>query len=138
MRNPRSVHVYSQPQYRTADQLRRKGFSLSVLHTDSLDGRRVYVVGAARGDSTTNQIWVDAERLLFVRALITQSGRTRDIRFERYTQYDPGWVAEEVRVIVAGRMAFHEEYSHVRVNPSLDDNLFIPERWSTATHWYHP
>ena len=130
--------VYTQPQYRSADQLRRKGFNLSVLRTDSLDGRRVYVVGAAKGDSITNQFWIDAERLLFVRALMTQSGRTRDVRFERYTQYGGGWVAEEVRVLSGGRMAFHEEYSQVRVNDPLDDNLFVPERWSTATHWRRP
>jgi hypothetical protein len=130
--------VYTQPTYRTADQLRRQGVSLSALRTDSLDGRRVYVVGAAKGDSTTNQFWIDAERMLFVRAIITQAGRTRDIRFERYTQYAPGWVAEEVRVIVGGRMSFHEEYSQVRVNPAIDENLFIPERWSSATHWYRP
>jgi len=130
--------VYAQPQYRTADRLRRKGFNLAILHNDSLDGRRMYVVGAAKGDSTTNQFWIDAERLLFVRALMTQAGRTRDIRFERYTQYATGWVAEEVRVLAGGRMAFHEEYSQVRVNDPLDDNLFVPERWSSATHWYRP
>ena len=130
--------VYTQPQYRTADQLRREGINLGLLRVDSLDGRRMYVVGAARGDSTTNQFWVDAERLLFVRLIQTEAGRTRDIRFERYTQYAPGWVAEEVRVIVGGRMSFHEEYSQVRVNPTLDDNLFTPERWSSAAHWYRP
>jgi hypothetical protein len=31
-----------------------------------------------------------------------------------------------------------EEYSQVRVNDMLDDNLFVPERWSSATHWYRP
>ena len=35
-------------------------------------------------------------------------------------------------------MVFHEEYSNVRVNVTLDDELFIPEKWSTATHWYKP
>ena len=130
--------VYTQPQYRTADQLRRKGFNLTLLRTDSLDGRRMYVVGAAKGDSTTNQFWVDAERLLFARALVTQGGRTRDIRFERYTQYGSGWVAEEVRVLAGGRMAFHEEYSRVRVDDGLDENLFLPEHWSSAAHWYRP
>ena len=130
--------VYTQPAHRTADQLRREYIDLRQLRIDTLDGRRMYVVGAARGDSTTNQFWVDAERLLFVRLIQTDAGRTRDIRFEKYVQYGAGWVAEDVRVLVGGRMSFHEEYSQVRVNASLDDDLFVPERWSTATHWYRP
>jgi hypothetical protein len=130
--------VYTQPTHRTADQLRREYIDLRRLRIDTLDGRRVYVVGAARGDSTTNQFWVDAQRLLFVRLIQTESGRTRDIRFERYTQYGSAWVSEEVRILVGGRLSFHEEYSQVRVNVSLDDDLFLPERWSTATHWYRP
>lgn len=133
------LDVYAQPSWRTLDQLRQEGINLSLVRTDSLDGRRVYVVGAARGDSTSNQFWIEADRLLFVRAMQTdQNGRTRDIRFERYIPYGGGWVAEEVRVLSGGRMTFHEEYSSVRVNAQLDDDLFIPERWSSATHWYRP
>ena len=128
--------VYAQPASRTNDQLRREGINLSVIRADSLDGRRVWVVGAAKGDSSTNQFWVDAERLLFVRLIQTQQGRTRDIRFERYIQYGGGWVAEVVRFYAGGRLTFMEEYSQVRVNETLDENLFVPERWSSATHWY--
>lgn len=140
-RNPLLVlgfDVYTQPAWRTRQQLLADGFNLSVFRRDSLDGRRVFVIGAAAGDSTSNQFWVDAERLLFVRLIQTQAGRTRDIRFERYTQYATGWVAEVVRVLAGGRMTFHEEYSQVRVNAPLDDDLFVPERWSNATHWYRP
>ena len=105
-------------------------------------GRRVYVVGAMKGDTVTNQIWIEQDRLLFLRALMTDNVRgqmrTRDIRFERYVQHGGGWVAEEVRVIAGGIMTFHEEYSQVSINRSLDDQLFVPERWSTATHWFRP
>jgi hypothetical protein len=130
--------VYTQSTNRTKEQVRLDGFNAAVLHVDTLDGRRVYVVGAAKGDTTTNQFWVDAQRLLFVRAIITQNNQTRDIRFQRYTQYGGGWVAEVVRVYSGGTLRFLEEYSQVRVNEQLDENLFVPERWSSATHWYRP
>jgi len=140
-RNPLLVlgfDVYTQPSYRTKEQIRLEGFNAAIVHADTLDGRRMWVVGAAKGDSTTNQFWVDADRLLFVRAILTQAGQTRDIRFGRYTQYGNGWVAEDVRVMSGGQLRFHEEYSQVRINDQLDNDLFIPERWSTATHWYRP
>ena len=131
--------VYAQPASKTLDQMRGQGFDVRVLHVDSLDGKRMYVVGAGPRDSTTNQFWIEADRLIFTRLIQTdQRGRTQDIRFEKYVQHGGGWVAEVVRFLMEGRLFFLEEYSDVRVNVKLDDNLFVPERWRSATHWYAP
>src|SRR5690349_10423288 len=54
--------VYTQSTNRTKEQVRLDGFNLNTFHVDTLDGRRMYVVGAAKGDSTSNQFWVDAQR----------------------------------------------------------------------------
>jgi hypothetical protein len=142
-RNPLMIlgfDVYAQAPARTLEALHTERIDLTLLHMDTLYGRRVYVVGAGPSDTTSNQFWVDADRLLFVRLIQSdvERRRTQDIRFERYVQHGGGWVAEEVRVLAGGRMVFHEEYTKVRVNVTLDDDLFIPEKWSTATHWYKP
>ena len=50
-------------------------------------------------------------------------------------QHGGGWVAEVVRFLMEGRMFFLEEYSDVRVNVTLDDDLFVPEKWTTVRHW---
>jgi hypothetical protein len=132
--------VYAQPVSRTMEQVGGEHIDLTLLHTDSLDGKRMYVVGAGPGDSTTNQFWIEADRLLFVRLIQTDARRqlTRDIRFENYVRHDGGWVAERVRFLQGGRETFREEYAGVRVNVPLADDLFVPERWSTATHWHTP
>jgi hypothetical protein len=140
-RNPLLVlgfDVYAQPPARTLAQLRKDNVDVSVMHTSMLDGKRHYVVGAGPGDTTRNQFWVEADRLLFTRlvAMDTLRRRAVDTRFRKYVPHGGGWVAEEVRVLSGGRMIFHEEYSKVRVNVTLDDNLFLPERWRTATHWF--
>jgi len=141
-RNPLLIlgfDVYAQAPARTFDQLRAEKFNMSVMHMDTLAGRRMYVVGAGPGDSTTTQFWVEADRLLFARMIQTDArGRTQDVRFENYVQHGTGWVAETVRVLMDGKLFFLEEYQNVRVNVELDENLFIPERWSSATHWYTP
>lgn len=141
-RNPLMIlgfDVYAQAASRTFEQLRQEGFDLTLLRMDSLAGRRMYVVGAGPADSTSNQFWVEADRLLFARMIQTdQRNRSQDIRFEKYVRHGGGWVAEEVRFLRSGQMFFHEAYSNVRVNVSLDDALFVPERWSTAAHWYRP
>jgi hypothetical protein len=142
-RNPLLIlgfDVYAQPPAKTMTQLKEEGFNVTVLRTDTLYGKRVYVVGAAPGDSTSNQFWVEADRLLFVRMIQTNPAnkRTQDVRFEKYVVHAGGWVAEDVRFLTSGRMFFHEEYSNVRVNVPLDEGLFVPEKWSTATHWFKP
>jgi hypothetical protein len=133
--------VYAQPVARTMQQLAGEHVNLALLRTDSLYGKRMYVVGAGPRDSTSNQFWVEADRMLFVRLIQTDSARrlTRDIRFEKYVQHAGGWVAEEVRFLGdRGQLLFLEEYSDVRVNVPLDENLFVPEKWSTAPHWFKP
>jgi hypothetical protein len=142
-RNPLLIlgfDAYTQPSATTMRQLREEGFNVTVLRTDTLYGKRVYVVGAGPGDSTSNQFWVEADRLLFVRMIQTNPAnrRTQDVRFEKYVAHAGGWVAEEVRFLVGGRMVLHEAYSNVKVNVPLDENLFVAEKWATATHWYKP
>ena len=128
--------VYVLSPARTLQLIRDEHIDIDMLHTETYNGTPVYVVGAREGDSTSNQFWIDANRLLFLRLIQTEGGRTRDVRFEKYVKHGGGWVAEEVRMFIGGRMQFHEEYSNVRVNVNLDDDLFTPEKWSTATHWF--
>jgi hypothetical protein len=132
--------VYAQPPSSTLAHLRRERIDTAIMHRSNWKGRPVFVVGAASGDTTTNQFWVDAERLLFVRLIQTnpQNRRTQDIRFEKYVPHAGGWVAERVEFVADGRLVFLEEYKDVRVNVALDSALFIPSRWSTAKHWYQP
>src|SRR6266550_2566571 len=59
-----------------------------LIRADEWDGHPVYVVGAKAGDSTANQMWVDAERMLLLRFIQrSKTGdRTRvsDIRVQGY------------------------------------------------------
>ncbi len=132
--------VYAQPTARTLEQLRAERIDVTTLRRDELNGQGVYVVGAGPGDLTSNQFWVEADRLVVLRVIQSNPDRTRtqDVRFERYVQHGGAWVAEELRMLVGARMIFREAYSNVRVNVALDDALFIPERWATANHWYKP
>lgn len=131
--------VYAQPPSRTFSQLKDERIDMTLLRTDSLNGKRMYVVGAAPGDSTSNQFWVEADRLLFVR-LVQSAERSpvRDTRFEKHVAHGGGWVAEEVRFLVGGRPFLHQQYSDVRASVPLDAALFVPEKWTTVAHWFKP
>ena len=127
--------VYGQAPALTARLLDSLGFDLRVIRRGEWQGRPVHIVGsAAEGDSTTNQFWVDAERLLFVRMFQRNAAGTvvTEYRFDRYTDFDGAPVAIEVLMLRNGRPFFKEEYTNVRVNEPIPDAVFDPEKWVEA------
>ena len=132
--------VYTQPPEQTISILRHLGYQLSRLHSDDLNGKPVYVVGAtSRYDSTSKQFWIERDRLLFVKAgERTSSGQQSDVRFMDYAPAGRGWIARQVRQLVGGNPRVLEEYSDIKADVVLDPNLFEPKQWLTATHWMKP
>ena len=127
--------AYTQPASRTQTELRRLGYDLSKFHEGVWQGRPVYVVGALRGDTTSDQFWLDRERLVVIRVIGSgRQGRT-DTRLTNYVQTGGGWVATEVAQLVNGRRRILEVYSDLRTNVALSDDLFDPRTWSSAAHW---
>lgn len=128
--------VYGQPPEVTAAQLKEQEFDLTKVRADRWQGRPVWVVGAADGDSTSNQFWVDRERLLFVRLIEqsrTQAGPARiDIEFNKYQRLSGGWIAPEVVMRRNGQEFMREVYADIRANPQLDPALF------TTTEYRRP
>lgn len=102
------------------------------------EGRRVYVVGADVGDSLSNQLWVDADRLLLVRWIESQGTRARriasDTRLGAYRNVEGYAIPTEIVVYRGGKRVFREVYADVRVNVPFSPSLFDPARWKTATH----
>lgn len=127
--------AYTQSPSRTQAQLRRLGYDLSKFHEGMWQGRPVYVIGAERGDTTSDQFWLDRERLVVIRMIGSgRQGRT-DTRLTHYVETGGGWVATEVTQLVNGKRRIVQEYSNLRANVSLNDELFDPRTWSTAAHW---
>ena len=130
--------VYAEPTNRTISDLRRRGFDLDVFHEGMWQGKPVYVVGAARGDTMSKQFWVDRDSLLFVRLIERARQGRSDVRFNQYVKTGGGWIATQVVQLVNGRRRLMEEYSDIRPNVALADGLFDPRQWTTAAHWSRP
>jgi hypothetical protein len=117
----------------TARLLTSLGFALDALHTATWDGRPVFIVGAAAGDTTRAQFWVDAERFLLLRLVYPETGGTRtivtDTRFSRWTEHDGAPVAEEILQVRDGTPVWREEALRIEVGPTFPAAAFDPERW---------
>ena len=123
--------VYGQDPSITAAQLREKQIDLSVLSEGTWQGKPVWIVGAAAGDSSVSQFWVEKERLLFVRVLEyeTNPGNGQktliDAEFNTYQPLGGGWIAPEVVLRINGKDYFREVYRDIRADPTLPAGLFL-------------
>src|SRR3990170_7124477 len=69
-----AVDAYAGPTSTVLRGLDSLGVDTQTIRTDEWEGRPVYVIGAKAGDSTSNQVWIDAEHLRLAR-FIQRAGR---------------------------------------------------------------
>jgi hypothetical protein len=129
--------VYGAPVSETVTKLKDLKFDLSKLYQTKWKGRTAYVVGAAPGDTTTPQFWIDAERLYFVRSFEPSKKNPaviNETRFEKYIPLAGGWLEMEVLFLANGEQRVKEEYSNPKANVKLDPAIFDPNDWK-APGW---
>ena len=131
-----TADIYAIPPAVTARRLDSLRIDLDKFRADRLDRKRVYVIGADKDDEVSNQVWVDADKLLLVRLIQsdTRAGRTitTDTRVGGYKEIEGFQVATEFLSLRDGKPYFREEYENIRVNEVIPPALFDPTRWSRA------
>ena len=105
-----------------------------IIRDAEWEGEEVYVVGAKAGDTTSNQMWVDRDRLRLVRFIQSQKAGDRtmvsDTRVKGYKEIEGFEVPTEFLVIRNGRPYWREEYADVRVNETFPAGTFDQARWN--------
>ncbi len=130
--------AYLQPAERTVREIAPLGIDLSKVQSAVWNQRVAWVVGASDvGDSTSAQFWVDAERLLVVRMVLSGgAGRPPlDIRLSEFEPVGDGWLATRVEMLAGGQRRQLEEYHDWKGNVGFDEALLDPKKAATARHW---
>ncbi|TND09761.1 MAG: Uncharacterized protein FD123_885 [Bacteroidetes bacterium] len=127
--------MYFVPFDSVVPEFRRQGYDLSRFHSDTWQGRPVYVIGAWAGDDTTRQLWIDREHLTAVRRLQKNEGNREEDIFDGHQQVEGGWV--ETKIVFKSSDGYKQlEYYHdVKVNVELDERLFDPKSFG-KWHWF--
>jgi hypothetical protein len=133
--------LYGQPTDMTIAQLRAQSIDLSKIREDTWSGTKVWVVGADKGDTTSNQFWVEQKRLLFVRLIQAHKSQKNpsappsilDITFEDYQPLAKAWVAPRCVIKVNGKEVQREEYKDIRADVKLQPDLYDPVTYHRAT-----
>src|SRR5688572_21727015 len=104
----------------------------ALARRDELDGRRVWVVGAMDGDTTSSQFWIDAERWRVLRVIQRDPrppGDVVEVRFTEFTELLGVPVPTRSAVYRNGALVQTQFVSDVAVNPSLPSRVFDLSRW---------
>ncbi|HVF41163.1 MAG TPA: hypothetical protein VM939_14770 [Gemmatimonadaceae bacterium] len=131
-----TADVYAIPPEVTLRRIDSLGVDLDKFHETRWQRKRVYVVGAEEGDLQSNQIWIDAERMLLLRLIQGErrAGRriVTDTRVGDYRNVEGFPVAFEYVSVRDGKPYFREVYENVRVNDPIPAAVFDPSRWSRS------
>lgn len=123
--------VYALPAERTIARIKALGFDLARTHETTYQGRPVYVVGAAPGDTVSPQFWVDTQQFTMLR-LVQKSGAGGTSRAEtivtKHEQIGKALVETSMYFTVDGKEMQREDYTEVTVNPTLDPAIFDPAK----------
>jgi len=128
--------VYAIPASITLRRLDSLGVDLDKFHEEKWERRRVYVMGAENGDLASNQVWIDADRLLLVRLIQRDKRGDRfvvtDTHVSDYREVDGFPIAFEFTSYRDGKIFFRERYENVKVNQPIAPELFDATRWAIA------
>lgn len=115
-------------------QLQADGFDLSKGYTAAFKGRKAFVVGAAEGDTTSKQIWVDAEHLYIVRYIAKSRNNIMDVHMNKQIPIGGGWSETWVDFYFDGKLGQVEKYTDLKADATLDPLLFEPSAFGQV-HW---
>lgn len=126
------MDVYLVPAKQTTHVLDTLGFDLSTFREDEWEGRAVYVIGAAKDDLSSRQVWVDQERLYAVRIIepVGPNGQyTLDAQVTKHEKMGEIWQESEIIIYINGNLFQEEKYTNIRPGAPVDPALFNPENW---------
>jgi len=126
--------MYMQPFDTVKAYLQQDGYDLSKGYTTSWQGRKTYVIGALAGDTSSKQMWVDAENLYLVRTMEITRGSHMDARMSGQTRVGNGWSETRVEFYFDGKLRQLEKYSELRPDDHIDERIFDPA-WFGKIHW---
>ena len=130
--------VYFNPVEQTMRELASTKIDMSRVTEGRYMDRRVWIIGtSSAADTTTPQIWIDAERNVAVRAILSFAPNTPafDIHLDGYVPIGRAWLATKITMTQGGVPRQTEEYRDWKVNMDLPAGLFDIATWTTAPHW---
>jgi len=109
------------------NRLQQEHYNLAVLSTQKWRKQKVYVIGAQKGDSTSNQIWVSTKSWKIIRIIEKmEDGHTMDMSFDEHQAHCNGYVETKVTFKLDGKIEQVEDYYDIKPVDKFPETTFNP------------
>lgn len=119
--------VYRQTAAETQAALAGLGIAESVMREATYDGAPVWIIGAAPGDTTSNQVWIDASNWVPVRLIQSERRGARTVTSDtRYAGHAPPYptIPRVIEVYRGARRVLRAEMSDLRTGIAIPASAF--------------
>lgn len=111
-----SIDIYNMPLDKIMNRLEDLDYDISKFREDTYKGRKTYVIGAEKGNTTTNQFWYDAENLYLVKTIKNTPYGLQEITLNNYINIDgQGWIEQEMVVEMNSKLYLKEKYYNIQI-----------------------
>ncbi|HOZ30734.1 MAG TPA: hypothetical protein PLL66_07435 [Bacteroidales bacterium] len=111
-----SMDIYNMKKDEIMKRLSGLDYDLNKFHEDNYNGRKIYVIGADKGDNKTNQLWFDAENLYFIKLTKNTDIGLQEIYLNEYINIEgQGWIEQEVVFVINGEVNIVEKYYNIEI-----------------------
>jgi hypothetical protein len=124
------LDVYFYEPAKTIHILDSLGYNLSKIREDEFEGRKVFVVGADKGDDHSKQFWIDAERLYLHRIIYGKKDKITDCVFGEYVKIKGNWAAKTITFKQNGKLDLIERYYDMKFPKNLSADWFDPKKFA--------
>jgi hypothetical protein len=90
-------------------------YDIGKFYETACNGRKIYVMGAAEGDTASSQAWFDAEHLYLTKIIKPTEQGLKEVEFLNSIQLDKGWIEQEVIFRMNGKIYMIEKYFNISV-----------------------
>ena len=116
--------MYFYPKKEFLSRLSAFGYDVSKSRTGSLNGDKVFVIGANSEHEKSNQLWFDPNKNILKRILKYEDGNEEDIIFEDHQKVGDAWIEGKITFYRNGQILQIEHYHDFKPNVSLNEKIF--------------
>ncbi|MES2566324.1 MAG: hypothetical protein V4565_05625 [Bacteroidota bacterium] len=109
-------------------RLEKEHFNAEILSMQKIKTQTCYVIGAQKGDTLSNQIWVDQASFRIIRIIQKMdSENTMDMSFDAFQKSCNGYTESKVTFKRNGKTEQVEEYYNIKSHEKIADEIFNPK-----------
>lgn len=109
------------------ERLEKEHYNTQIMSVQKWNKQNTFVIGAPKGDTSSNQIWVDKKSLRVIRIIEKMdSESTMDMTFDSFQKNCKGYTETKVTFRRNGKIEQVEEYYNIKTLDEITEDVFNP------------